>query len=102
MEAIIGKFENLGEISTLDRRLSLFIRKEANLPKVLILLKVSNVCLRLLMQNCDETLDYEVHCTPCVTFNDDVIINSESLLLELLSDITQEIDFKILKHLDIL
>lgn len=54
------------------------------------------------MQDCDETLDYEVHCAPCIAFHDDVIINCEGLLLELLGDITQEIDFKILKHLDVL
>ena len=52
-EGLVGKDENLGEVSRLDCGESGLLTEEFDLSELLVLLKVSDVCLRFLMKDRD-------------------------------------------------
>lgn len=101
-EGVVGKLQYFCEVTGFDCREAGQLREKLYLPEVLILLEVSNIGLRLLVQDSNQPGDYEVHSSSLVTLCEDVVIYREGLFLEIFSDLAEEIDLEILEHYDVL
>jgi hypothetical protein len=67
-EAFVGQLKDFGKVSRFDCGLALFLRKETNLSKVLVLPQISDVSLSLLVKDGNKAGDNKVHSATHISF----------------------------------